>query len=273
MASLAKLRKTAKAAGIPASEIRGAESAEELQTIIDNYDGGSTKTKARKAVKKAVAKKAAKKVSEVSPPRKRGRPKGSKNKSPVSKRAPAEKSTRGKAKRPAAAKAAKTYYVPKGGRNLIEDVDLHAEGDWNPREDSAPDRIMKALRKAKGDRDKAFEILWPDRWDFVGRKKRNGEKRTTDEARDYLKYRIARTLWDFVLKTRQHKIATNRINAAENGAPAAPKKRGRPKGSGTKPKTEKATTGAKRGRPKGSGVKPGAKRGRGRPKGSKNKPK
>jgi hypothetical protein len=266
MATLAALRKEAKAAGIPAKAIRLAGSAAELSALIasNGKPRKASAVKAVKAAKKSVVKKATVKSA--------------------AKKAPAAKSTKGKAKRPSTTR-------PKAGdtgRALIGDVDFNATGEWEPRKGSAPDRIIRALKKVRGNRDKAFDLLVPDLWDFMGKVKRNGQKRTKAEAHAMLKYRIARTLWDFCLKTNQHDKATNRIeygtgpNAkpkskrAKKAAVTTPKKRGRPKGS-----TTKATTGKRRGRPPGSKNVPKAKatakattgKRRGRPPGSKNKPK
>jgi hypothetical protein len=242
MATLQALKRQAKKAGIPAAQIRRASSADELQELIAS-NGEPVKAAAKKAikkssaVKKSVVKKATAKKS--------------------AKKAPAAKSTKGKAKRPSTNGDV--------GRALIGKVDFDKTGEWNPRSGSAPDRIIKALKKSKGNRDRAFTLLSPDIWDFMGKVKRNGERRTKAEANAMLKYRIARTLWDFCLKTNQHAVATNRIeygtgpNATtpkKRGRPAkkaqtAPKRRGRPPGSKNKA-TAKSTTGKRRGRPPGS---------------------
>ena len=241
------LRRKAKAAGVPVATLRKATSAAEIKTLISEANGSARKSTARKAVKKAVTVK----------------------KSRTAKKAPAAKSTVGKAKRPSTTPKARSN--GKSGRNLISTVDFDKTKGWNPRSGSAPDKIMKALKKHKGNRAKAFETLLPDVWFFVGKTKRNGDKRTKAEAGLMLKYRISRTLFDFTIQTGQHKVSTNRIeygtgpNATKpkRGRPAkkaaveAPKRRGRPPGSKNRPKAQ---------------VQP-VKRGRGRPKGSKNRPK
>jgi hypothetical protein len=241
------LRRKAKAAGVSASAIRGASSEAELKALISSANGvAPRKSTARKAVRKAVVRK-----------------------SRTAKKSPAAKSTTGKAKRTSITKP-KARSNSASGRNLINSVDYDKTKGWNPRTGSPPDRIMKALKKYKGNREKAFDALLPDVWDFVGKVKRNGDKRTKQEAADMLRYRISRTLFDFVNQTKQHKTATNRIEYGTG--PHAKPKRGRParKAAQTAPK--------RRGRPPGSKNKPKAqatpvKRGRGRPKGSKNKPK
>lgn len=273
MPKLADLRKKAKSLGIPAAEIRSASTVSELQELIDSY----SKPKARKKSGGRPAKK-----STIKPTgRKRGRPKGSTTRSkPARKSKPAPARSRGKAKRQTTARSASpSAYVPKGGRNLLDRVDYSKTDGWNPRDGSAPDRIVKALRKFKGNREKVFDLLVKDLWDFVGRKKANGTKRTKAEAEDYLHYRIARTDWDFAVRTGQHDIAENRVEYGTGGtgegtfrktgrkrgrprkAEEAPKRRGRP------PKAESARKpAAKRGRPAGrkTARKPAARRTRAR---------
>src|SRR5436189_448316 len=170
--SIAAARKAAEKAGFTRTEIRGKTMAQ-LSRMIGNGD----KPKPRK--KAAVAK-------AVSAPVRRGRPPV--RKSASSKSAPAAKSraTGGKAKRPTATKRTVTAstYVPKGGRNVLGKLDYTLTDGWNPRVESAPDLILRALRKAKGNRERAFEILVPNpgkisSYDvFMSRTKTNGEKRT-----------------------------------------------------------------------------------------------
>ena len=230
MASLPALRKEAKALGISAAALRKAKSADEVQALIAAKNGKPKKSTARKAVRKAASVKKA------------------------VKRTPAAKSSKGKAKRSATTTAKSNG---KSGRHLIASVDFNETEGWNARAGSAPDRIVKALKKSKGNREKAFDILKPDVWDFVGKVKRNGDKRTKDEAHAMLKYRIARTLWDFARQTGQHKISTNRIEY------------------GTGPNASKATQRklAKRSTAKAAPAKKAPAKKRGRPKGSKNKKK
>jgi hypothetical protein len=74
---------------------------------------------------------------------------------------------------------------------------LQQDGGWNPRLHSIPDLILKELRRAKGDRNKVFTELQPEIWDYVGTHMVDGTKRTVENAEKMLKYRIARTDWDF----------------------------------------------------------------------------
>lgn len=289
MATLATLRKQAKEAGVPASRIRSAEDASELRQIIKSHTKATNGTKKKGAAKKAVGKavvskpKRAKKA-EVEAPKRRGRPPGSKNKTAISagsKSKPATKSgNSGKAKRPTAAKATRVA-MEESGRNLLDTIDYRETEGWNAREGSAPDRIVKALRKFKGKREKVFDYLVGDIWDFVAKKRRDGTKNTRTEAEKMLRYRIARTDWDFAMRTGQHTKAENRAEYGTAGTGAGTFKpagsKVKAKGNSTKTKTTKTkaratakATPAKRGRPKKTEAVAGK---RGRPVGSKNKAK
>jgi hypothetical protein len=269
MATLADLRKQAKAMGIPASEVRGAESADELQSLMDSYNGAKPRKKAKAVVKKATAKRGrVVKKAKVEKPR-RGRPLGSKNK--PKQLQPVRKSTGSKPGRKPARKTGGNGYVKKGTRHELGTIDFDKTKGWNPRTGSAPDKIIKALKKARGNREKAFDALVGDIWFYMKKKKQNGQTRTKAESHEMLKYRIARTLWDFARQTKQHKVATGRAEYGSGNGTATKRKapvkssrpRGRPKGSTTKARAPQARRKAP--------VTP--KRGRGRPKGSKNKPK
>lgn len=239
MATLPELRKQAKAAGHSTSDVRGADR-QELERMVASKPKSSKGSKGKAVVKKVAA--------------------VAKKKSAGSKNAPAaKKSTAGKAKRRSTATATKTSktkttktrkatggsgYVPKGGRNLLSRIKFSKTDGWNAREDSAPDRIIKALRKTKGDRQAAFEILKKDIRYFVNPKMRNGTKRNKAQMEDVLKYRISRTLWDFALKTGQHDKAENRVDygtgGTGNGTFKAAKKSAR-KATTAKSKTKTTT--------------------------------
>jgi hypothetical protein len=208
MASLALLRKKAKEAGIAAAVIRRASTAEELQSIIDDSDddGGSR----RPAKKKGRIIK--KKATRATKPTRAAKPK--KNSGVKSKPAATSRKS-GKAKRTTAGTT--NGYVPKGGRNLLDSIDFNYTEGWNAREGSAPSVIISALKKARGNREKAFEALKGNLWDFVGKIKQNGDKRTKPEAEEMLRYRISRTLWDFAMRTGQHEKAKNRVEYGTGG--------------------------------------------------------
>lgn len=204
MASLALLRKKAKEAGVAAAVIRRASTAEELQSIIEDHDGGEitrkpvAKKKGATVAKKKSATKKSATTREVKPK-------------------PAVTTSRkksGKAKRSA---TGTNGYVAKGGRNLLDSVDFSETNGWNAREGSAPSRIIAALKKARGNREKAFEILKGDIWDFVGKKMADGSKRSKQSAEAMLRYRISRTLWDFAMRTGQHEKAANRVEYGTGG--------------------------------------------------------
>jgi len=145
--------------------------------------------------------------------------------------------------RPKVAKAKSPQVNGDPGRNMLENIDWSKTEGWNPRPDSAVDIMFEALQHYKGDRQQALDYIletYPGKelieYKFVGPAKRDGTKRTAKEQRDYLSYRIARTAWDFAIKTGQHTKSENRkpYTRSENGAvaeeaPTTPaKKRGRP---------------------------------------------
>lgn len=230
MASLALLRKRAKDAGISAAVIRGASTAEELQSIIEDHEDGGTKSRKPVAKKKGNRTVAKKKATGNS----------TKNRSVKSKPAATSRKKSGKAKRTT---AGTNGYVAKGGRNLLDGVDYTVTDGWNPREGSAPARIIAALRKAKGNRERAFAALSGDLWDFVGKKMRDGSKRSKASAEAMLRYRISRTAWDFAMRTGQHEVADNRVEYGTGGTGQGVFKR--QKSSGTKTKAAAKKSGSK----------------------------
>lgn len=217
MASLAALRKQAKDAGISKAKILAATTPEELQSLISDSNDHDERPRKKTAVaKKKTA--VAKKKSGNSAERKQTGRKNTAQKKSGRNSTPAKSRKSGTAKRSGTAKAKNTGgYVPKGGRNLLDSLDFSETDGWNPREGSAPALIIAAVRKARGNRQKAFETLKGDLWNFVGKKKADGTKRTKAEGEAMLKYRISRTLWDFAVKTGQHEAATNRVQYGTGG--------------------------------------------------------
>jgi len=256
MPTLAKLYQQAKQAGFSSSEIRGKSAAE----IEEMMNGGASKPK---AVKKSAVKKA---VATVTKKRGRGRPPGSKNKSTVAKksstvtkkrgpgrpRGSANQTTRKTATKSKPRATSRRNGNSSDGRHLLSKVNYSRTDGWNPREGSPPDRIIKALKKHRGDREQVFKFLKPSIWDFMGKVKRDGTKRTKAEAEAMLRYRIARTDWQFALATGQHEIATDRAEYGTAGTGEGTFKRSK----STKKSTAKTST---------------AKRGRGRPRKSTNR--
>lgn len=199
MATIGQLRKKAKDLGISPASIRKAKTTEDLSALImDSVMNGGSSTTAEVSRPKRTAKK----TTESKPHRSSARS--------AVKAKPAAQSATGKAKR-----------TPSddddAGRNEIGNVDFNQTVGWNAREGSAPDMIIRALRKFKGNRAKVFEALRPHLWDYVGEKMRDGSKRSKASAEEMLRYRISRTAWDFAMKTGQHTASTNRIEYGTGG--------------------------------------------------------
>ena len=285
MADIRTLRFRARELGI--SNFRGMNEKELRSAIEEAQNGSQRKTR---VVKKAIVKKAPVKRTT----RKPGRPKGSTTKPapaprrgrpPKAKVAPAPKRAK---RQPAAPRAQTTRRNTQRaqeptGRHLLNGVDYSIKSDdWNPRADSITGIIFGLLRKFKGNRDKVYDNLLPDVNELFGAKKRTGAKWAKGERERMLAYRIARTAWDFAVRTGQHEIAEDRQEYGTGGtgqgifkrkpaqkaparkaatrkapakakapvkaAKAAPARRGRPpKAAAAKP--AQARTGARRGRP------------------------
>jgi hypothetical protein len=226
MAKLAELRKKAKGLGISAAVLRGATTAPELQKIIADH---GSKPRKKSAVKKSA------------PARKPAR------KATVAKKTAAKKSPGRKASTPAKSKGAKAKRSSNStdGRNTLGKINFNDSEGWNPRSGSAPDLIIKALKKCKGDRTKAFGLLKGDIWNFVSKKKMNGTKRTKSEAESMLKYRISRTLFDFAIATGQHESSTNRVKYGTGGTGNGTFKPAKAKAAKKPAAAKKKTTAAK----------------------------
>lgn len=227
-AKLAELRKQAKDMGISKAAILSAKTPAALQQVIDAHNGTGDAKAISRPVKKAKAKaataprrkpgrprKAQPQAQTQEAPKRRGRP----PKSASSKSVPA-KSTRGRqAKRPTTAKtngSGEQYKRHTLGMSGNVNFKLKHEG-WNPRPDSPPDQIIKALAAHKGDRDAVYEELAPRVSEFVKPNKNDGTKRTKAEKLAMLKYRIARTAWEFAMRTEQHDKAEGRATYGEGG--------------------------------------------------------
>lgn len=231
---LPALRQQAKKLGMASKALRTAGREDLENYIAENSDNGGTtkgKAKAKTAVKKAVA---AKKSAKKSAPAKKSR-------------------TSGKAKRQTAQKASTSSYEAKGGRNTLDGVNFSETDGWNPRPGSAPDVIVKALRKFKGNRTKVYEHLLPNIGDFVKAKKSDGsawEKGDGPGSRKgMLKYRIARTAWQFAIQTGQHEKSDNRVTYGTGGTGAGIFKR--QKATRTRSTTSTATKASKKASTKG----------------------
>lgn len=229
MASAIKeMRERAKKAGIPVSEIRGA-SADELQTMLNagsSSNGPVKKTVAKKAVRKNVSRKAAPARKATTTARKKSAPAKSR-KSGTAKRQTTQTRSEGKGRRVVSASGVEytTYYEPKGTRNVIEEIDYNVTDGWSPREGSVPDRIIKALKSSKGNREKAFDKLLPKIGELVPKTTRVGRKMNKAEHEAMLRYRISSTAWRFALQTGQHEKAEGRVEYGTGGTGAGLYKR------------------------------------------------
>jgi len=197
--NLLTLKKRAVKAGMDKAEARKA-GRDTLLKFLSN--GAGSKKASKKATASAVAKKkgAAKKSST----------KASKGKSKTSTKRKA--SSNGKAGRIAIGKLKFSGYDP---------------DDWKPRPDSVTGIIFKALKKSKGDVDATYDALKGQLSKLVPSKTRGGRKRTKDEQKSDLKYRINRTKWDFAMRTGQHSAATNRVEYGSGDHAKATKKANR----------------------------------------------
>ncbi len=225
MSDILKLKKQAISLGMDKSEARGANRST-LQKFIDGAGKGGKAPAKKKSGGTTVAKKKAN--STTTSTRKKTAPAAKKS------------ATTGKAKRAAKPKANASNG---GGRNMIGKLDFSVTDGWNPRSGSPVETIFRAIKKHKGNVDKAFETLKPNIRDFVSTKQANGTKRTKDEMERMLRYRINRTIWQFAMQTGQHEASTDRVQYG-TGAYATTRKKATRKASSakrnTKPNTRKA---------------------------------
>jgi hypothetical protein len=170
-------------------------------------------------------------IQEEPEPKRRGRPAAQKpTRKPTTTRKPSTRKT-----------------TDNGGRRLLGKLNFSKTDGWNPREGSIVADIFDALKMHKGDREKAYDQLL--KWtqgslsDWVPLKKPNGVKRTKKEQETMLRYRIARTLWDFAIQTGQHVKSENRAEYGSGNGNAKPATR-----RGRKPAASKPTA-VRRGRP------------------------
>lgn len=232
-----KLKRQAVAAGMDKDEARKATRAALEAFLADGGKKAPAKKSGTVAKKKTTGtgtparKPAAKKAPVRKPAAKPAAKKSAPTKAPA--RKPATKA--GAAKRPVTNSDAV-------GRHQIETLDFSATDGWNPRSGSAVDVIFRALKKVRGNTEKAFDILLPNIADFVGPKKQDGTKRTKADRENMLRYRINRTKFDFAVKTGQHEVATERVEYgtgayATTRAKSAPRKA--PARAASKPNTRK----------------------------------
>lgn len=212
-----KLKKDAVAKGMDKDKARTASRAD-LEEFLS-------------APAKAPAKKAPAKASKAAPVKK-----SPVKKTPARKPAAAKKSATAKAPAARAAKRPATPSTDESGRHNLSGIDYTVTDNWNPRAGSAVEAIFKALKRTKGNVQKAFDILVPSIGDFVGAKKQDGTKRTKADREAMLMYRVNRTNFDFAVKTGQHQSATNRAQYGTGAyATKAPPRKATPRKAAAKP--------------------------------------
>ena len=230
--SVLELKKRAKKAGMPTDEARKATRAQ-LEDFLSNGSGPvkkkgaakKTTTTAKKSSKNSTTKKSAQKTA------------------PAASRK-AKSATTGKAKRAASNGNG-------SGRHMVGTLDFNETDGWNPRENSPVNAIFKALKRFKGNVDKATDHLMPNARDFVSTKKADGSKRTKGEIEKLLRYRVLRTRFEFARRTGQHESSAERVEygtgdyattrSKKKGRKAAPAKNTR-KASTKKPTAKRTTT-------------------------------
>lgn len=239
-----KLKKQAVALGMSKDAAKKA-GRPELEEFIANAedDGDEDETPTPKATKK-------KKKAVVKSKKKKDTTKGENKKDKNVTRKKADKTTKAKAAKPKASKP-KSDSGENLGRLNIGTLDWTAESDeWNPRKGGPVERLFKALKSSKGDVDKAFDKLESDMYEFVGKKKRNGDRRTKQEVQAMLRYRLNRTKFEFAKRTGQHESATDRAEYgtgqyATTRKKKASKPRSTKKAENTKKQNRKSTTSKK----------------------------
>jgi hypothetical protein len=103
------------------------------------------------------------------------------------------------------------------GRLNIDTIDWTVESDeWNPRKGGPVEKLFKALKKSKGNIDKAYAMISSAPHEFVGKTKRDGTKRSKAEIEATLRYRLNRTKWEYGIRTGQH-ISADPKNRAQYG--------------------------------------------------------
>lgn len=122
---------------------------------------------------------------------------------PVSKRKSAGKS-----------KVTKASQNGDAGRNLIDHDSIDWSAEWAGGLRGNRAKIMKALRKFRGDYDKVFNSLKDTAQKMYAKSQKTGKRYSKSEALAMLRWHIGRTAFDFVTGTEQHTKATNRKNAS-----------------------------------------------------------
>lgn len=203
--NILKLKKKAVDAGMAKADAMKADRAALEAFLAQGENGAAKKATAKKVVKKAVVKKApaAAKAPAKAPAKK------------VAAKAPAKPKA-------GTRKVTRKVVTPKIdsdalGRLNIDTIDWTVESDeWNPRKGGPVEKLFKALKKSKGNIDKAYAMISSAPHEFVGKTKRDGTKRSKAEIEATLRYRLNRTKWEYGIRTGQH-ISADPKNRAQYG--------------------------------------------------------
>lgn len=277
-----------KARKLGATNVREMSRSELEDFIAENSNGRrgrKASTKAVKAVKRGPGR-PRKVIEDVEDddedveetPRRRGRPKGSKNKTAVKRGRPA-KSAKSSTRKRSGGPGRPAGSGP-GTRTLLpEEIDWDQEFDF--REGSIQNYILTEIRKAarkESDTAEIRSIVFDKLVDKIGDREEltfmnraTGKPHKGEAAEARLKYYISRTMFDYAVNTGQHEGSGNIDTYVRSGngssVKSRPAKRGRPRKVVDDEEEDEEEAPRRRGRPKGSTTK---KRGPGRPKGSKN---
>jgi hypothetical protein len=199
--SVLVLKKKAIAAGMSKTDAIKADRSTLENFISKNSKSGSTAPAKKKATgTRTVAKK---KTTTAKAPAKQA---------PVAKKATAtRKATPAAKKSTTTGKAKRSPATSDAGRHMIGSLNFSDTEGWNPREGSPVNDIFKALKKCRGDVDKATALLMPNAKEFVSLKKADGTRRTKAEIGKLLRYRVNRTKFEFARRTGQHESSANRV--------------------------------------------------------------
>jgi hypothetical protein len=234
-----------------------------VKSFIASLDGNSGKTNApvkkrsgsvvkkrTQPVKKSAAKRGPgrpRKTETAEAPKRRGRPPGSKNKpkaTTATKRAPATKAKRRATSQPAR-KAQRNSNSDTPGRSVVRSRLKWSAQGYNPREGTVANEVFQVVKSVKGDRDEAYKIL-------VKRVKSLFPGYDSEKAKQMLRYRISRVIWDFAQATGQHEKSENRAEYGTAGTGAGVYERGkagnrgRPPANGKPRKAARKSTGTRK---------------------------
>jgi hypothetical protein len=174
-------------------------------------------------------------------PKRRGRPPGSKNKPKAATKTATKRAPATAAKRRATAQS--NSDTP--GRSVVRNRLKWSAQGYNPREGTVANEVFQVVKREKGDREAAYKIL-------VKRVKSLFPGHDLDKAKQMLRYRISRVIWDFAQATGQHEKSENRAEYGTAGTGAGVYERGkagnrgRPPANGKPRKAARKSTGTRK---------------------------